>query len=127
MILLSVIIYIAYYYINNNRLVSAVYSFRGEGTDWLVTSKYTSIHQNNYRHEVIIEYTGDEENVLVDRWLYRSPQFGTGGGEQTLDENNQLSKRDEGTFMFTPNKMHTFEIEWNGNKEKFDVNLLKND
>lgn len=124
-LLLAVITFLIYNYINNYRFASEVYSFRGEGQYWVVTSKYTSIHQDNYRHEVKIEYTGDEKNVLVDHWYFHSSLFGTGGGGETLDDKNQLSKREEGTFMFTPNKMHTFEIEWNGNKETFDVNLLK--
>lgn len=61
LILLGVIIFLIYNYINNYRFASEVYSFRGEGQNWVVTSKYTSIHQDNYRHEIKIEYTGDEK------------------------------------------------------------------
>lgn len=123
LIILGVLGFLIYGFFSNQKVASEVVIYEGVGSDWEISSKLTSIDKDRYNHELIIEYTGHEEEVLIKNWYLNASEIGTGGGDIELNQDKIIEQVQEVRINLSLVEEQNFKINWN-NKEE-DIVLTK--
>ncbi|KAB2331460.1 hypothetical protein [Bacillus mesophilum] len=104
------------------RHISEHYVFEGSSENWKVTSTFTSKGEKNGQSRVIIEYIGNDTSLTsVNNWYLEGNGFGTGGGDQTLQEKKIIKTTDYYDFPHKHSDQQSFSIEWLDQQEEFTL------